>query len=140
MSKRKKHKMSLKDICFTIDITFEECDVDVVFANESAMVPWKKNVETSATPTEGSVARYLDHLFQISFNTEEFGKAILKETYGLMMGYCHAEFKVNMSEVTFEEVPAIIENCKRVMRRYMNRIGYYKKNTLTGKSMGVITI
>ena len=140
MPRIKKHEMELKCITFTLSITWSECDVDVVLANSSSMVPWKKKVETSSTPTESSVSRYLDLLFQISFKTNEFGKAKVKETYPLMMGYCHVMFEVDMSEAKFEELPAIIENCKRVMRRHMNRIGYYKKHTVTGQSMGLACV
>jgi hypothetical protein len=132
-----KHKMELNRIKFEISLRFDECDVDVIFANECQWVPHHKNVEGSSTPTESSVARYLDILFQVSFDGG-FGKAKMVKSYGLMMGFCSATFEVDPDEVSFEELPAVIENCKIIMRKHMNRIGYYKTGTTVGRSMGLV--
>lgn len=134
-----KHTMTLGTIRFRIDIDFEGCDVDVIFANECQWVPHHKNVEGSSTPTESSVAKYLDILFQVSFDGG-FGKAKMVKSYGLMMGCCHAIFEIYSDEVPFNEFPAVIENCRKVMRSHMNRIGYYKTGTTVGHSMGSICV
>ena len=130
-----KYKMELNRIKFEISLRFDECDVDAVFAKNSQWAPHFHDVEGSSTPTEESVANYLYILSQ-----EDFGKAEVKEWYELMMAFCSVTFEVDPDEVSFEELPAIVENCKRIMRRHMGRIGYYKNKTTVGHSCGFIGV
>jgi hypothetical protein len=132
----KKHTMNLGTIRFRIDIDFEGADVDAVFAEHGSM-PTRHNVKGSSTPTSESVAIYMDILFREN-NSGNYGKASMVESYGLMMNCCHAIFEVDSDEVSFEELPSVIENVKRVMRSHMNRIGYYRNKTEIRRSIGML--
>ena len=129
-----KHEKTLSEIKFTITIYFKDCDVDVIFAKYVQYDPHKKRVEGKTTPTDTSVERFL---YILAMHTD-FGKAEVKAWNSLMMGCCSLEFVVDPSEVSFEELPAVVENCKKIIGQHMNLIGYYKENTEVGHSTGII--